>query len=100
LQSAEIDALFVGNRLHGRSLETGEEHGLSVAADGSAIIFGDWGIGSGRVRFEGHDVCFETPIGYVNCAAIYRNPDGARATENEYLWVNRKGGAFPFSIVR
>jgi len=41
LRAAEIDALFVGNRLHGRSLDTGEEHGLSVAADGSAIIFGD-----------------------------------------------------------
>ena len=97
---AEIDALFVGNRLHGRSLETGAEHGLSVAADGSGIIFGDWGVGSGHVRFEGDDVCFETPIGYVNCADIYRNPDGARATENEYFWVDRAGGAFPFSIVR
>ena len=100
VHGAEIDALFVGNRLHGRSLETGEEHGLSVAADGSGIIFGDWGVGSGHVRFEGDDVCFETPIGYVNCADIYRNPDGARATENEYFWVDRAGGAFPFSIVR
>lgn len=100
LPAAEIDTLFVGNRLHGRSLETGEEHGLSVAADGSAIIFGDWGVGSGRVWLEGDEVCFETPIGYVNCASIYRNPDGARATENEYFWVNRKGGAYPFSIVR
>ena len=100
LRAAEIDPLFVGNRLHGRSLETGEEHGLSVAADGSAIIFGDWGAGSGHMRFEGDDVCFETAIGYVNCVAIYRHPYGARATENEYLWVDRIGGAFPFSIVR
>jgi adenylate cyclase len=100
LPAAEIDALFVGNRLHGRTLETGQEHGLSVAADGSGIIFGDWGVGSGHVRFKGDDVCFETPIGYVNCADIYRNPDGARATENEYFWVDRVGGAFPFSIVR
>jgi adenylate cyclase len=100
LRAAEIDALFVGNRLHGRTLETGQEHGLSVAADGSAIIFGDWGIGNGRLRLDGDGLCFETPIGYVNCAAIYRNPDGARATENEYVWVNRKGGAYPFSIAR
>jgi adenylate cyclase len=100
VRAAEIDALFVGNRLHGRSLETGEEHGLSVAADGTGIIFGDWGVGSGHVRFEGDDICFETPIGYINCATIYRNPDGAQTTENEYIWVNRKGGAYPFSIVR
>ena len=100
LRAAEIDALFVGNRLHGRSQETGEEHGLSVAADGSAIIFGDWGGGSGRMRIDGDNVCLESEIGYVNCAAIYRNPDGARATENDYVWVNRAGRAFPFSIVR
>jgi hypothetical protein len=100
LRAPEIDALFVGNRLHGRSLETGEEHGLSVAADGSAIIFGDWGVGSGRMWVDGDNVCLETEIGYVNCAAIYRNPDGARATENDYFWVNRVGGAYPFSIVR
>jgi adenylate cyclase len=100
LPSMEIDALFVGNRLHGRTLETGQEHGMSVAADGSAIIFGDWGVGSGHLRLDGEGLCFETPIGYVNCATIYRNPDGARATENEYFWVNRKGGAYPFSIAR
>jgi Tfp pilus assembly protein PilF len=100
LPVVEIDRLFVGNRLHGRSLETGDEHGLSVAADGSAIIFGDWGVGSGRVRLDGDGLCFETSIGYINCATIYRNPDGGRATENEYIWVNRKGGAYPFSIVR
>jgi adenylate cyclase len=100
VRAAEVDALFVGNRLHGRSLETGEEHGLSVAADGSSIIFGDWGVGSGRLWVDGDEACIETAIGYVNCAAIYRNPDGARATENEYFWVNRKGGAYPFSIAR
>ena len=92
--------MFVGNRLHGRSLDTGEEHGLSMAADGGAIIFGDWGGGSGRVRLDGNDLCFETPDGYINCASIYRNPGGSRATENEYFWVNRVGGVYPFSIAR
>ncbi len=100
LQAAEIDALFVGHRMHGRTLETGLEHGMSVAADGSAIIFGDWGVGNGRLRLDGDGLCFETPIGYINCAKIYRNPDGARATENEYFWVNRIGGAYPFSAAR
>jgi adenylate cyclase len=100
LRAADLDALFVGHRMHGRTLETGQEHGLSVAADGSAIIFGDWGIGSGRLWFEDDSLCFETPIGYVNCAAIYRNPDGSRATESEYFWVNRVGGVYPFSIAR
>jgi adenylate cyclase len=100
LPAAEIDALFVGNRLHGRTLETGQEHGMSVAADASAIIFGDWGVGNGQLRLDGDGLCFETAIGYANCAAIFRNPDGARATENEYLWVNRVGGAYPFSVAR
>jgi adenylate cyclase len=100
LRTAELDALFVGRRMHGRTFETGQEHGLSVAADGSGIIFGDWGGGSGRLWFEDDTLCFETSIGYINCAAIYRNPHGSRATENEYFWVDRVGGAYPFSVVR
>ena len=100
LAAPEVDALFVGHRLHGRTLETGQEHGMSVAADGSAIIFGDWGVGSGRVRLDGDDLCLEAADGYINCAGIFRNPGGSRATENEYIWVNRKGGAYPFSIAR
>ena len=100
MRAAEIDALFVGRHLHGRSLESGQEHGLSVAADGSAIIFGDWGGGSGRLTLDGDGLCFEMADGYVNCATIYRNPGGARTTENEYIWVSRAGGAYPFSVAR
>jgi TolB-like protein/DNA-binding SARP family transcriptional activator len=99
LRPEEVDALFFGHRIHGRSLETGEEHGISVAADGTAIIFGDWGYGSGRALLDGDQLCFEAPGGYINCAAIYRNPGGARAKENEFVWANREGGAYPFSVV-
>lgn len=99
LRPAEIDALFFGHRLHGRSFETGEEHGILVAPDGSAMIFGDWGSGSGRARLEGDQMCFEAPDGYINCAAIYRNPGGTRSKENEFIWANRGGRSFPFSRV-
>jgi hypothetical protein len=97
--AAEIDAMFIGHRAHGRSLETGKEHALLVAPDGGAMIFGDWGNGSGRARLDGDQMCFEAADGYINCATIYRNPGGTKARENEFIWVNRKGGVFPFSIV-
>jgi hypothetical protein len=98
LRPEEIDALFFGHRVHGRSLETGNEHGASVAADGSAMMFGDWGFGNGRARLDGDQMCFEWTTGHVNCAAIYRNPGGTRAKENEFVWAH-KGGGFPFSQV-
>lgn len=95
----EIDAMFIGRRINDRSLETGKEHGLLVAPDGTAMIFGDWGSGSGRARLDGDDLCFEAADGYINCAAIYRNRGGTREKENEFFWVSKAGVGYPFSIV-
>lgn len=99
LKPKEIDSLFFGHRLHGRSLESGQEHGASVAADGSAIMFGDWGFGNGIARFDGDQLCFEWTGGHMNCGSVYRNIGGTKAKENEYIWFSHKGGGFPFSQV-
>ncbi len=99
LPPKEIDALFFGHRVHGRSLESGQEHGASVAADGSAMMFGDWGFGNGSARLDEDKLCFEWTGGHVNCGSVYRNLGGTKAKENEYIWVSRMGGGFPFSQV-
>ena len=97
LTPEEIDSLFFGHRLHGRSLESGREHGASVAADGAAMMFGDWGFGNGNARFDGDRLCFEWTSGHTNCGTVYRSPGGTRAKENEYIWFSHKSGGFPFS---
>ena len=95
LTGREIDALVFGHRLHGRTLESGREHGITVSADGAAAIaFGDMSNGSGSARIEGNQLCLVWSS-TSSCANILRNPGGPRAKENEYFWFD--GWGFPFS---
>ena len=98
LSPMEVDALLFGHRIRGRTLESGLEHGASVAADGSAMMFGDWGSGNGRARLVGDGLCFEWTSGHTNCGTVYRNPGGTKAKENEFIWFSHMGGGFPFSL--
>jgi len=96
LTGSEIDALVFGHRLHGRSVESGREHGAVVSADGSsAITYGAWANGSGSARVEGDRLCFVWPSN-TTCAEILRNPGGTRAKENEYILLY-DGWWYPFS---
>ncbi|HEV8390128.1 MAG TPA: tetratricopeptide repeat protein [Dongiaceae bacterium] len=99
LNPHEVDMLFFGHRIHGRSLESGEEHGASVAADGTAMLFGDWGYGNGQARLVGDGLCFEWVSGHTNCGTVYRNPGGTRSKENEFIWFSHAAGGFAFSAV-
>jgi hypothetical protein len=100
LSGREIDALVFGRRLHGRTLETGQEHGASISADGStAMTFGDWSNGTGSARVEGDRLCFVWPS-TTSCASVLRNPGGSRARENEFIMSGTLGSwGFPFSPV-
>jgi len=97
LSAEEIDFLFFGHRLHGRTLGSGEEHGASVAADGTAMMFGDWGFGTGIARLDGRRLCFEWTGGDTNCGTVFRNPGGTGAKENEFIWFSHRAGGFSFS---
>jgi TolB-like protein/class 3 adenylate cyclase len=97
LTGPEIDALVFGHRLHGRTLETGGEHGLSVAADGSYQSFGNWGVTSGTAKIEGGRFCLVSTTTH-HCVDIYRNPGGTKARENEFNWFD--GWGRPFSQVQ
>ncbi|MEZ5830695.1 MAG: BTAD domain-containing putative transcriptional regulator [Dongiaceae bacterium] len=99
LHAHEIDRLIFGHRIHGRSLHSGQEHGASVFADGAAIMFGDWGAGSGAAKLYDDRLCFEWTTGDTNCGVFYRNVGGTRAKENEYIWFSHRGGGFAFSQV-
>ncbi|MGH6892880.1 MAG: BTAD domain-containing putative transcriptional regulator [Dongiaceae bacterium] len=97
LTAGEIDSLFFSHRLHGRSLGSGEEYGASVAADGTAMMFGAWGAGNGVAQFDGDRLCFVWTGGTTNCGAVFRNPGGTRVKENEFVWFSHQAGEYSFS---
>jgi adenylate cyclase len=100
LKASEVEALFFGHRLHGRAWN-GWEYGLSVAADGAAVTFGNWGvgpsIGANTAQLEGDRLCFQS-ITTRMCGGVLRNPGGTRTKENEYLWFIG-GFVRPFSQI-
>jgi hypothetical protein len=97
LSGPEIDTLVFGHRLHGRTLETVEEHGASISADGVAQIFGDWGSDSGTARVDGNEFCIDSSSA-SRCIGLLRNPGGTRAKENEYIALGT-GWTWTFSQV-
>ncbi len=100
LATAEIRALLLGRRLHGRTFETGNEYEAIVTVDGVATLSGDWGeLADATLTFTGDEACFEAAGGTQFCTMVLRNPGGSRATENEFIWLDRTG-AYPFSRVQ
>lgn len=104
LTAGEIQALFFGHRLHGRTFESGEEHAATITADGVATLTGDWASTGGGtmagsvVRFEGDEVCFLWSETVNRCGNVLQNPGGTRAQENEFFWFHGES-AFTFSQV-
>jgi adenylate cyclase len=100
LNAGEIEALVFEHRLHGR-LWNGWEYGLSVAADGTAVTFGNWGVGPGSgantAQLEADHLCFQSSTSRM-CGQILRNPGGTRAKGNEYIWFTG-GFVRPFSQI-
>jgi adenylate cyclase len=97
LSGAEMDALVFGHRFHGRTTETGEEHGAYVSADGAIQKFGGWGSGAGTARLNDSALCIVLSS-TTFCTTILRNIGGTRAKENEFIWLI-DGWAYPFSQV-
>jgi TolB-like protein/class 3 adenylate cyclase len=99
LTSTEIRGLFFGRRLHGHSLESGDEHDAAFSVDGSVTMSGDWGeLSDVAATFAGDEMCFQAAGGVSFCADIVRNPGGSKFRENEYIWLDRTG-AYTFSSV-
>jgi hypothetical protein len=68
--------------------KSGVPFSLSVAPDGTGVDYtwGDVFDSGGGTHPEGNRYCFyhkETAA----CAAIFRNPTGTRAEQNEYYWL-------------
>jgi TolB-like protein/tetratricopeptide (TPR) repeat protein len=97
LTGREVESLFFGHRLHGRTVPGGWEYGASVAADGTAVRFGLWGAGASTAHLEGDRLCFASST-TTSCGSVLRNPGGTRTKENEYLWFTNDW-VVPFSQI-
>jgi adenylate cyclase len=96
LSARDVEALFFGHRVQGRTPRDGQEWGVSVAVDGTAVRFGVWDTGAGVAKVEGDRLCFVLST-TSRCGGILRNPGGTKAKENEYLWF--VGYVVPFSQI-
>ncbi|WP_455854645.1 adenylate/guanylate cyclase domain-containing protein [Ensifer canadensis] len=105
LEADEARSLFLGHRLHGRMLDSGEEHEAVISTGGVATLTGGWAsIGAGRmtdveVKFDRDEVCFLWLKTTNLCGMVLRNPGGLSGKENEFIWYHGDR-AFTFSQVR
>ena len=94
-----VRELFLGHRLQGRTYETGEDHAVSVTAEGSATLSGDWGnAADAKIELSNEQLCYVRSGGIRFCGMVARNPGGSSATENDYLWIDTRR-AFTFTQV-
>jgi TolB-like protein/DNA-binding winged helix-turn-helix (wHTH) protein/Flp pilus assembly protein TadD len=90
LTADEIRSLMFGHRLHGRSLDSGEERSASLTMQGTARFAGDWVSASvastlGIPEFKNNELCIAFGVASY-CGAVIRNPGGTKAWENEFIW--------------
>jgi tetratricopeptide (TPR) repeat protein len=102
LKEGKIRSLIFGQRLHGRSRNTGVERSASVTKDGVAAMSGDWVTGifplsDGAASFIDGDLYLEF-AGQRYYGPVFRNPGGTRAMKNEYIWHLNE--PFGFSVVK
>ena len=104
LTADEVRSLLFGHRLHGRTYQSGEEHAATITKEGGGTLTGDWeAMGGGgtaevEVLFKGDKLCFVRLKTATQCGAVFRNPGGRKAKENEYIWYYGNF-AFTFSQV-
>jgi adenylate cyclase len=88
LDASEARQLFLGHRLRGRTIWTGNKHEAEIAADGRATLTGDWATyPTGTVTFENNQVCLIWSQGPKSCGNVSRNPGGTKSAENEFIWL-------------
>jgi hypothetical protein len=99
LTGDDSTSLFLGHRLHGRDLDTGIEWGALITANGVVSACGIWGsVDRGTVQFDDGHVCFVESNNIRFCGAVFRNPGGTKAKQNEFIWDSVRGSR-PFSQV-
>jgi adenylate cyclase len=88
LNTDEIRATIFGRTLRGREDKSQQSFTNIITVDGSISETADWGSDTGTISYLGGDrVCYWWSKWGANCAAIFRNPGGAREREDELIRV-------------
>ena len=107
LSGDEIRSLVLGHTLNYRNI--GEEPGVKAStafsSDGVATLSRPDGVQSGiyvkewASTVDDRAICISWESFGPECAAIFRNPAGTAAEENEFLWIN-DDNPWSFSIAK
>ena len=84
-----LDGATNAGTLQSKDFKSGVPWSVTVSADGStyAYTWGEVADSGGHAHFEGNRDCFYFRDTRA-CAAIFRNPTGTRAEQNEYYWLH------------
>ena len=84
-----LDRTTNAGTLQAKDFKSGVPWSVTASADGStyAYTWGDVADSGGHAHFEGNRDCFYFRDTRA-CAAIFRNPNGTRAEQNEYYWLH------------
>ncbi len=107
LSGDEIRSLVLGHTLNYRNIgiERGMKASTAFSTNGDATLSRPDGVKSGiYIRewasiVDDNAICIAWEAFGLECAAIFRNPKGTAAEENEFLWIN-EGNPWSFSIAR
>ncbi len=86
LTGAEIKAVSFGRTQTGRHSKSGLKFKITRQADGRFSATGLWN-DTGTSRVVGSRLCKQWTKYGETCVVIYRNPKGAKATDDDYLLV-------------
>jgi adenylate cyclase len=98
LTGEEIKSLTFGHKIRGQRLDAGVVYSRTTAEDGTTRVIGG-GPSPGTSTIQGDTSCTRYLGSGRSCAAVFRNPNGSFAQENEYLWVEQ-WHRFEFSVMK
>lgn len=97
LKADELRAVSFGRTQAGYHVKSGLKFTISRDDDGKMTATGLWK-GSGKSRIVGDRICnYWDKYKTETCMVAYRNPNGSKATGNNYILVLRSG-QFPFTL--
>ena len=101
LAGEELKRLFFGHKVAGLTLATNKQWSVERSEDGKATIQDDDKSDTGKSWIEDDMLCDQWDNlheGLKDCWVVYRNPDGTRDKNDEYLGAPGYG-IYPFSPV-
>jgi len=99
LKGRELRAILRDHWWYGRNPRTGKKHWAFLPKGKEIGIGGAWGSHRGTWNIAGDFICFDWVRYGRTCVPVYRNPEGTRSSNDEYV-IALGGGGFAFSTYK